>query len=238
MSFDKQDRFWAKVQKTDECWIWQAAKIPNGYGMFDTQMAHRVSYEMAYGPIPDGRHLKQICKDKLCVRPEHLTLQLSGEDRFWAKVNKTESCWFWTAALDRNGYGKYGLGRRQDGIILAHRQAWILLKGPIPEGKDLLHSCDNPSCVNPEHLSVGDQVANNLDRHIKGRTAKGETKVKSHKLTPSQVLEIRSIIAQRSVVNVRAAFGSDDRFTEIAKKFGVSEATIRDIHKRRIWKHI
>lgn len=70
------DRFWAKVSKTDTCWLWTAAKTGQGYGHIkvDGRMrpAHRVSYELAIGPIPEGMDLDHLCRTPLCVRPDHL----------------------------------------------------------------------------------------------------------------------------------------------------------------------
>jgi hypothetical protein len=71
-------------------------------------------------------------------------------DRFWAKVNKTETCWLWTAARDRKGYGHFGLTSRK--TVLAHRYAYQALVGEIPQGLELDHLCRNPPCINPAHL--------------------------------------------------------------------------------------
>lgn len=71
------------------------------------------------------------------------------ESRFWAKVNKTESCWIWTGNKGA-GYGRFALTSRQ--FIGAHRYAYELLVGPIPAGFQLDHLCRTPACVNPDHL--------------------------------------------------------------------------------------
>lgn len=88
------------------------------------------------------------------------------EDRFWLQVSKTESCWIWTSAKFWNGYG----GIRKNGKrIQAHRASWILFNGEIPDGSLVLHRCDNPACVNPDHLYLGDQKQNAKDRDSRGR---------------------------------------------------------------------
>lgn len=80
--------------------------------------------------------------------------------RFWPKVDKTETCWNWTAYLDRHGYGRFGRGSRTAGVIFAHRFAWEAENGPIPEGMDLDHTCHNTACVRPSHLRPVDRKRN------------------------------------------------------------------------------
>jgi HNH endonuclease len=72
--------------------------------------------------------------------------------RFWPKVEITKSCWVWRATRNPNGYGLIGRGRHNEGHILAHRAAYEMLVGPIPEGLELDHLCRNRACVNPAHL--------------------------------------------------------------------------------------
>jgi len=71
-----EERFWAKVQKTDDCWLWQASTVPLGYGQFYRDGrpigAHRVSYELANGPVSHGFELDHLCRNPPCVRPDHL----------------------------------------------------------------------------------------------------------------------------------------------------------------------
>lgn len=81
-----------------------------------------------------------------------LSARPSREDRFWAKVQKTETCWLWTAAKNGPGYGQFGLGTREDGLVFAHRFAYELVVGPIPEGLVIDHLCRTPACVRPDHL--------------------------------------------------------------------------------------
>ena len=88
-------------------------------------------------------------------------------DRFWSKVDTSGECWTWTADLDDHGYGRLGIGRKR--IEPAHRVAWTLANGPIPEGLRVLHHCDNPPCVRPDHLFLGTQADNMADMMAKGR---------------------------------------------------------------------
>lgn len=71
------------------------------------------------------------------------------EERFWAKVDKTETCWLWTASKDRTGYGKFGVG---SGWEAARRVAYRLTVGPVPDGREIDHKCRIRACVNPGHL--------------------------------------------------------------------------------------
>ena len=86
------------------------------------------------------------------------------ESAFWDKVEKTEGCWLWKRGLDDGGYGIV----RMDGKVWkAHRVAWFLTYGIIPD--KVLHKCDIPRCVNPEHLFLGSQKDNMADAYKKGR---------------------------------------------------------------------
>lgn len=89
-------------------------------------------------------------------------------ERFWSKTTPepNSGCWLWTASLGSTGYGQISIdGRHRK----AHRVSWELHNGEIPDGMCVLHRCDVPSCVNPEHLWLGDQPANLKDMWAKGR---------------------------------------------------------------------
>ena len=89
------------------------------------------------------------------------------EERFLAKVVKTDGCWKWIGATTSSGYGCIGLGRRRK--LQAHRVSYELYVGEIPEGRMVLHRCDNPPCCNPDHLFIGTQTDNMRDAARKGR---------------------------------------------------------------------
>lgn len=90
------------------------------------------------------------------------------QDLFWPKVLKTETCWLWTATLSNKGYGKIGVCNPRR-VASAHRVAWELTHGPIPDGLWVLHKCDVRACVNPSHLFLGMAKDNTDDMNRKGR---------------------------------------------------------------------
>jgi hypothetical protein len=90
-------------------------------------------------------------------------------DRFWSKVDRSggpDACWPWMAYRNRDGYGSF---RVDDHTESAHRVAWVEENGPVPEGMDVLHHCDNPPCCNPRHLFLGTAADNARDSVAKGR---------------------------------------------------------------------
>lgn len=144
--------------------------------------------------------------------------------RFWAKVKKTNSCWEWQGLLSL-GYGHFFATSKKR--KLAHRHAWELTNGPIPDGLCCLHKCDNRRCVNPDHIFIGTKGDNNRDMFAKGRNVvtRGNDR-KTAKLNPEKVREIRKQIdAGRS----NAAIGRD---------FGVGYSAIRAIRFNQTWTHV
>src|ERR1700722_1599308 len=92
-------------------------------------------------------------------------------ERFWSKVQKSEGCWLWIGCRHRQGYGKLHTGGKIGKVVPAHRISWGVNFGPISDGLWVLHKCDNPPCVRPDHLFLGDRKDNMVDCAQKGRLA-------------------------------------------------------------------
>lgn len=158
------------------------------------------------------------------------------EERFFKKfeVDEISGCWVWTGALDRYGYGQVGdkpfmLKHGIKGRILgAHRVSWILHHGAIPKGDGphgtcIMHRCDNRACVNPDHLMIGSQLLNLLDKESKGRgvspagSKHGQAKIKD----------------EESLLLIRSTKG---RALELANRFGCHVSTIFNIRARKCYR--
>jgi hypothetical protein len=129
-------------------------------------------------------------------------------------------CWLWKAPLDRDGYGRCHLLGRTD---RAHRVSYRLFVGEIPDGLNVLHTCDTPACVRPDHLWAGTQIENIADRDAKGRAARGERNGRA-KLTWPLVREIRRLRDETGL-----------SFRKIAARFGVCHRTVFDICSGKLW---
>lgn len=146
-------------------------------------------------------------------------------ERFHLKYRKDESgCWIWTASVAGKGYGQIKLpGQRKQ--IYAHRLSYMIHKGDDPGKSFVCHTCDNPRCVNPEHLFIGTSQDNHDDMKTKGRHTYGE-KSATVKLTEKQVEQIMEMLK----ANVPQ--------TRIAKAFNVHQTTISKINKKERWQHL
>lgn len=144
-------------------------------------------------------------------------------DRFWPHVEKSEGCWMWTASTWSFGHGRMSAGGGRD--TGAHRVSWEIHYGPIPDGLQVLHRCDNPSCVRPDHLFLGTHTDNMHDMITKGRNMHGDQHTKA-KLTSADVTRIR-LLVRRGAVQRR-----------VARLFDVSPSTICEVVSGKRWKSV
>ena len=151
--------------------------------------------------------------------------------RFWAKVQKTESCWLWMGAIsNKTGHGRLGRGARSEGLAYAHIYSWELHNGPVPAGLFVCHNCpveNNGRCVNPAHLYIGTAGDNVRDAHRRGEFPgrKGEDSSRA-RLTETHVHQIRVLLS------------CGHSAQSIAREYGVTTGPIYGIKKNQIWRHI
>jgi len=157
--------------------------------------------------------------------------------RFWTKVDRNgplpdqslshynglDRCWVWESRLDTSGYGVFMLLGKS---LSSHRTSYFLHHGGYPPNH-VLHRCDNPRCVNPDHLFSGDYQDNADDRGKKGRTKVGVGEAQHlAKLTAADIL---------TIFEMKAGGGSQ---RSIASWYGLDRTTIRSVLQRKTWKHI
>lgn len=166
----------------------------------------------------------------------------SLENRFWSRVDKSGNCWEWTGHKTKDGYGRLF---RNGKTVRAHRLSYEIHIGQIPEGMSICHHCDNPCCVNPDHLFAGTTADNVADREEKGRSnvesrsgdnhwmtrkpwriAHGRTMMRSH-LTDEMVMKIKIRYADGGVTQ-----------RKLATDWGISYKNMNLILTGKTWKHI
>ena len=160
---------------------------------------------------------------------EHQPTAAADIKRFESKIQKGSGCWEWVGSKNAQGYGRFPYKRK---TVLAHRFSYALHFGPIPRGSGfhgtcVCHRCDNPGCVNPNHLFLATSRENTADKVVTGRQVRfiGERN-QSAKLPESDVREIRT----------RRKLGESQE--SIASDFGICRATISSIDRGITWSHI
>lgn len=154
--------------------------------------------------------------------PDTPTRQSLAE-RLWSRVVKTpDGCWEFTGFRNhaRGGYGRLkGAGRQ---TVSAHRLAWTLTYGPIPDGLLVRHRCDNPPCCNPEHLELGTAAENSADMALRDRRLTGQRNPRA-RLTAEQAREIREAVQ------------AGQRAADVARQHGVSRSLVSLVVNRKVW---
>ena len=149
------------------------------------------------------------------------------EEAFYIHLDKflnTDRCWSWKGCKDKNGYGRMTFNRKD---YRAHRISWEITNGEIPQKMIICHSCDNPSCVNPNHLFLGTHKLNNQDMINKGRK----------KSFPGENNGM-AILTENDVIEIRKWAKSGIKHGIIAYNFGVKKSYISGIVNNKTWKNI
>jgi hypothetical protein len=142
--------------------------------------------------------------------------------RYYVKKGEPDACWPWQGSVTTYGYGRVQIGGKK---IIASRGTWIMLRGPIPDGFNVCHTCDNRPCCNPGHLFLGTDAENIADKVRKGRQSKGEAHGIA-RLTDPEIEEIRRRVAAGE------ARGS------VGRAFGISGRTVGLIVEGKAWAHV
>jgi hypothetical protein len=243
-----KQHFLARIDKCgpNGCWLWTGGRNDGKRGSIHMEgrvvYAHRAAWLLFVGDIPKGMCVQQSCANPLCVNYEqHLRIVPEAKRRrfvwkletarrrFLAHVDKSDpdGCWPWTGA--RNG--EYGYTSHKGANTCAHRAAYLLFVGEIPDCYVVRHKCDNPICVNYErHLEIGTQMQNVEDMFARGRRKPARPQLGemngSSKLTEDQV---------RDILLSDVSHGYRLR---LAAKHGVSKEMVSKIRAGDCWKHV
>ena len=166
---------------------------------------------------PSHRSKSSYCSRACRAKAQSKWQSRDLSERFWEKVDKTGTCWLWTGAKLRTGYGSIRIDHK---ALRAHRVAYELSVAPIPEGVLILHSCDTPLCVNPAHLRLGDKRENTQDAIDRGQHVIGEDHYKAK-------------IPNHAIATIRAALNAGVPGKYLAKQFSVDPSMISQIKLNR-----
>lgn len=167
---------------------------------------------------------------------------MDPKDLFSYTEKDERGCWNWTRRSKQNGYGVAYFGKER---WLAHRAAYSLVKGEIPKGMSVCHSCDNPACINPDHLWLGTHKENMHDSIKKGRASKPPVHVGGDhwRLKYPHMVEHgednpNAIMTEEQVIQMRKDYVGGQPLDEICARYEINRSTMHDYTSGRTWKHL
>jgi hypothetical protein len=189
-----------------------------------------------------GWHQKCLHCGRTFTAYSHKQVFCCTECSFMGRIKKTDSgCWEWQGNKNTQGYGVLSV-KQKDGFrktVSAHRYSYERHNGEIPTEMCVCHKCDNPSCVNPEHLFLGTKYVNNHDRSLKGRSG---SRVFSDTELEAYSLRFRGAGNASAKLNDALALeiynDSSMSYSQLARVYGVAKCTVTAIKNKRNWKHI
>lgn len=175
-----------------------------------------IAWFMVNGEFPLGE-LWSTCNNVRCINPDHHREIRNDHDRYIYRIykNPNNGCWEWGGFITPDGYGCIRVKSR---VLRVHRFSYEHYIGRIPEGLDVLHKCDNRKCSNPDHLFLGTDLDNSIDREIKERNP--------HKLNAKLVREIRS------------KFDNGERITVLCKTYNINKQNMYRLVNKISWRWV
>ena len=164
---------------------------------------------------------------------------MTREQRFWAKVKKTAKCWLWTASYRHKGYGAFAY--RERGVNVndrAHRFSWRIHYGEIPDGLLVLHRCDTPACVRPDHLFLGTHQVNVDDMIAKGRLNHMRRSVESGSRFARGEQHHNAKLSEAKVQDLCRRRSQGEPYSALARAFIISISQAWRIAHRQQWRHV
>lgn len=166
--------------------------------------------------------VRRMVHQRATVR-ERLSYHGDERERILSKYRVLPSgCWHWTGSQNNNGYGVVSFRGKQ---VAAHRAVYTILKEEPPAGVDCCHTCDNPPCVNPDHIFLGTRADNMRDAARKGRTVRGERAT-------------NSVLTDGIVIEARQRFEAGEEIASLAAGFGVKRKTLWAAIRGDTWRHL
>jgi hypothetical protein len=181
-----------------------------------------------------------VWKDRKYTYRGFILLMILQEEkdiiRFWSKVEKTETCWIWTAATSTFGHGRFRVNRKS---YSPHRLSYELFYGDFDQSLLVCHTCDNPRCVNPDHLFLGTYLDNNRDMFAKGRGCTGDKngmRMHPEKLKMGEDNLQHKLTKDNAKFIIISYYNKELKPKQLMDKFGICKATFWKLIHAETWK--